>query len=92
MQDQVEKEAAESRTQRNYEIINEGIKWSKSKLILLDRKDPMEVFEELQRNKAMKKESLQRAFIDDAEEEENKKLVNMLETLYENHELVRDAM
>ena len=56
------------------------------------RKDPREVFEEVQRNKSMKKESLQRAFVDDEEEEENKQLVNMLETMYENHELVRGAM
>ena len=40
----------------------------------------------------MKKESLQRAFIDEEEEEENKQLVNMLDSLYENHELVRGAM
>ena len=40
----------------------------------------------------MKKESLQRAFVDDEEEEENKQLVNMLESMYENHELVRGAM
>ena len=39
---------------------------------LLARKDPREVFEEVQRNKSMKKESLQRAFVDDEEEEENK--------------------
>lgn len=63
--------AAESRTLRDFQHIIDGIKWSKSKLLLLDRKDPMEVFEELQRNKAMKKESLQRAFVDEEEEEEN---------------------
>ena len=52
----------------------------------------MEVFEEIQRNKNMKKESLQRAFVDDAEEEENREIVNMLESMYENHETVRGAM
>ena len=39
--------AAESRTLRDFQHIIDGIKWSKSKLLLLDRKDPMEVFEEL---------------------------------------------
>lgn len=64
-------DAAESVTLRDFQHIINVIKWSRSKLLLLDRKDPMEQFEELQRNKAMKKESLQRAFVDDDEEEEN---------------------
>ena len=52
----------------------------------------MEIFEEIQRNKHMKKETLQRAFVDEDEEEENIKLIDTLESMYENHEPIRDAM
>ena len=47
LQNKEEIAAAESRTLRDFQHIIDGIKWSESKLFLLDRKDPMEVFEEL---------------------------------------------
>lgn len=68
-------EAAKSKVLKDEEAIKKGMdrfKFSDKHAKLLARKDPREVFEEVQRNKSMKKESLQRAFVDDEEEEENK--------------------